>query len=557
MDSYSLKGIELGKLVLSSGLLDSSWSKISEIHKSNYPNKDSALGIKIYREAKFTFVVFAAPPLRRDGSLNPTSTLLSRSENQNPFQFLCSDKISSFSLHKPAYELFSSAYKALSPLKSELLESNKPVIITGAALAGSVASLFTLWLLETIDPKFSEKKKETIDPKRPRPRPRPLCITFGSPLIGDASLQRILENSLRNSCFLHVADAAQTLIAAGFEPFGSFLICFDSECNWIEDPEAVKELLKGDNTDLVDYGKILHRLKQSVFSTADSAGLITNDVIKGMKKRLKKKKQRFDQVKKLNDMKIAMAYMERYKKKSKEKNIGYYDDFKTQLVFLYEGLRKQLNDYWVSVVEEAEKKPQSDVSILRKRFLLAGNNYRRLMEPFDIAEYYRNGGKDYRNSDRGRSSHYVTLEKWFGDASIEKTRGEKSDLSHLLTFDSCFWAEVEEAMIVIKSLETHEGMRDEASMARLVKFEEYVWGLIGKREVSPEIFLEKSSFMKWWKEYKEIKGFNSDFTEFMNTGKYKSYGKLSCRLILLTCRLLYVKLSVDIADLSVVLLYAS
>ena len=37
--------------------------------------------------------------------------------------------------------------------------------------------------------------------------------------------------------------------------------------------------------------------------------------------------------------------------------------------------------------------------------------------------------------------------------------------------------------------------------------------------------------MTWWKEYKEIKGtrdgFSSspEFTEFMNSGKYKSYGK--------------------------------
>ncbi|CAA7031362.1 unnamed protein product [Microthlaspi erraticum] len=262
LDSSSLKVFELGKLVLSSGLLHSSWSKISEIHKSTSPNQQrSGLGIKIYQQDKYTLVVFDAPPIL---SSNSASTLLSGSQDDNPFHFLFSENISSFSLHTPAYKLFDSAYKRLSELKElkskllQKLKANKSVIITGAALGGSVASLFTLWLLETIEPKLK----------------RPLCITFGSPLIGDASLQQILDHSVWNSCFLHVADATQqTPITAGFKPFGTFLICFDSQCICIEDPDAVLELLTGDtNTDLLgwrDYGEVLRRLDQS--SMADSS----------------------------------------------------------------------------------------------------------------------------------------------------------------------------------------------------------------------------------------------------------------------------------------------
>ncbi|VVB14528.1 unnamed protein product [Arabis nemorensis] len=458
-------------------------------------------------------------------NVSASSTLLSKSQIQNPFPFLCSEKIDKFSVHTRAFELFSSAYKDLSHLKSKLLlllESEKPVIITGAALGGAVASLFTLWLLETIDPKLK----------------RPLCITFGSPLIGDASLQQILENSVRNSCFLHVVDAAQSLITAGFKPFGTFLICFDSECVCIDDPEAVMELLTGDNTDLVDYGEVLHRLDRSVLSMADSR-LMIDDVIERMEERAEKKKLRFDSFKKLNEMKISMVYMEWYKKKSKKVKIGYYDRFKSQSAsptsefdIEIKKRKTELNDYWESIVEEVEKKPQSDISILKRRFLFSGNNYRRIIEPLDIAEYYLDGGKEYRAS--GRSRHYVMLEKWFGNESIKATRSASSDLSDLLTFDSCFWAEVEEAMIVINQLKAVKGMRDEVLIAKLVKFEGYVWGLIEKREVSPEIFLEKSSFMRWWKEFKEIKrrnGFNSSspsqFTDYMNARNYESYGQFA------------------------------
>ncbi|XP_024005675.1 uncharacterized protein LOC18029147 isoform X2 [Eutrema salsugineum] len=488
-----------------------SWSKISEIHKSSSQNKDSARGFKIYQEAKFTFVVFSAPPISSNGSYTYAFTPVPGPERApNPFHFLCSETTPSFTLYTPAFELFN---KYLPDLKSEFLKSEKPVIITGAGLGGSVASLFTLWILQTVDLRL----------------PRPLCITFGSPFVGDARLQQTLENSVSNSCFLHVADAERTPITEGFKPFGTYLICNEIGCVCIEDPEAVMKLLKGVNSDLVeDYGVILHRLNQSVLSMVDS-GLMSDDLIERMKERADKK-VRFDPFKKLNDMNISMAKMVWYIKESRNIKIGYYDRYRLQIPTVgnikVEAFKKELNGFWTSVVEDAKKKPQSDISILKRRFL-SGNIYRRMIEPLDIAEYYRNGEKEYRT--KGRSRHYVMLEKWFRNAWIEPFRCENRDLSDLLTFDSCFWAEVEEALVVINEMKTHEGMTDEVSIGKLVRFEEYVWEMIGKREVSPEIFLEKSSFMRWWKEYREIKGrdgFNSPspFIDFMNTGMYQSYG---------------------------------
>lgn len=392
------------------------------------------------------------------------------------------------------------------------------MIITGAALGGSVASLFTLWLLEKVEPRLK----------------RPLCITFGSPLLGDASLQQILENSLRNSCFLHVAYASQTPINTDFKPFGTFLICFDSECICIEDPEAVMELLGGASAvDQIDYGRVLDRLDRTVM---EDSRLMIDDVITRMEERAEKKKLRYDQLKKLNDIKISMIYIEWYKKKSKMSRVGYYDRFKTHLASSaspfdvdIEKRKTEVNDYWISLVEEVEKKPQSEKSVLKTRSLFSGNNYRRMVEPLDIAEYYYNGGRKYRTS--GRSRHYDMLEKWFREGNPkEPLRGKETDLSELLTFDSCFWSEVEEALISINELKkTQEGER-EVLLRKLVRFEEYVWERISKREVSPEIFLEKSSFMKWWKEYKDVvKVFGSsspsELTKFMNDRKYESYGQ--------------------------------
>ncbi|KAL0709523.1 hypothetical protein Bca4012_016501 [Brassica carinata] len=512
------KCLEQGKFVSKSGLVDKAWSKIP-----THGNQVPGLDIKTYEEGIYTIVVFAAPSCRLDSA---ASTRLSGPEDQNPFHFLCSENVSSFSLHTPAYQLFVSAFQNnLVELKSKLLGllqskeqvskeqvSKEQVIITGAALGGSVASLFTLWLLEKVEPKFK----------------RPLCITFGSPLIGDASLQQILENSLSNSCFLHVADAAQTPINARFKPFGTFLICVGSECICIDDPETVMELLGGANADEVvlrDYGEVLGRLVQPL--AVDTRPMVDDGAIDRMVERAENKKPRYDPLIKLNHMKILMMDLERCKKKCKEFKMGFYDWYRTPMGFHpstvkmdTEKLRIELNDYWKELVEEVKKMPQSEKARLKKRSLFSANNYRRMVEPLDIAAYYRDGGKEYRTT--GRSPHYVVLEKLFKAEEINPDRPGNSDLSDLLTFDSCFWADVEEAMRVTNALKVV------GREVLLEKFEKDVGEMLKKREVSPEIFLEKSSFMNWWKEYKEIRAVHSPsnyFTRFMTNGEYKTYGK--------------------------------
>ena len=126
------------------------------------------------------------------------------------------------------------------------IDNSKVLIITGNSLGGSVATLFTLWLLETID--FSITK-------------RPLCITFGSPLVGDNGLQNaILKYPTWNSCFLHVVSdqdpfprvlisphnppanesASQTNV---YKPFGTFLLYSKSGCGCFEDSQTILELL--------------------------------------------------------------------------------------------------------------------------------------------------------------------------------------------------------------------------------------------------------------------------------------------------------------------------
>ena len=106
------------------------------------------------------------------------------------------------------------------------MANSKPLIITGNSLGGSVASLFTLSLLEKIN--FTNTK-------------RLLCITFGSPLIGDEDLQEAISKYVAwNSCFLHIVsdhDPVPRVVINGYQPFDTFLLCSKLGCSrwWPQD----------------------------------------------------------------------------------------------------------------------------------------------------------------------------------------------------------------------------------------------------------------------------------------------------------------------------------
>ncbi|XP_027358809.1 senescence-associated carboxylesterase 101-like [Abrus precatorius] len=175
---------------------------------------------------------------------------------------------------------------------------------------------------------------------------------------------------------------------------------------------------------------------------------------------------------------------------------------------------KQLTLYWEKMVEEANIKPQKESDAYRKSWLYAGTSYRRMVEPLTIAEYYRDGGKDYVT--KNRPKHFILLEKWFrNETTKDKTTNEEINVEFILTTDSCFWAHVEEALLLCKEFKV---VREKQEIVKkLIEFEDYLYGLLQNYEVSPEIFLKQSSCMRWWNKYRAIKGssYNSALTSFM------------------------------------------
>jgi hypothetical protein len=133
-----------------------------------------------------------------------------------------------------------------------------PLIFTGNGIGGSIASLFVISLLQNVG---SGKN-------------RPLCITFGSSLVGDRRLQQaISRSSIWDSCFIHVVSHKDPLPrlfitdqTSSYMPFGTFIMCSDATS--LENPDSILEILmalasvndKNEELESVDYGNIVKNL---------------------------------------------------------------------------------------------------------------------------------------------------------------------------------------------------------------------------------------------------------------------------------------------------------
>ncbi|KAI6705809.1 hypothetical protein NL676_008771 [Syzygium grande] len=522
-------GLYLANLAASSNLVQDSWNAISKLErpinqhfllrfiKRVFPplDRDNHVTIKECHCPNYNIIAFVISPvtpghLQEEGDLVPSSKI-------PDFQFLCSKS-------NPTFSVVTSANS----------KDSVPYIITGHCLGGSIAFLFTLWLLNTLEPTNNI----------------PLCITFSTRFLGDSAFQEaVSQYSTWNSCFLHVVHnddpfprlsiCSPTTNQSPNNPFGTFLLCSESGGACFEAPESVMKLLPSQIG--VDYKDVIGWLEQrsthcdhsrlcgqeedlykaGVTAQVTAVGLkpiqqtmgtdaLIEDIVKHERGVLRQRKESFDPAKELKEMKVYLAYLEWYMMvcKANGQGPGYYDSFKNAGERRDGGVdsyKTHLMDYWERVVKQAEKRPQlSGTQLrLRKRWLFAGTNYRRIVEPLAIAEYYKRGRKDYIN--RGRSKHYILLEQWLKqeEGRADPSNSKSENIESRLTEDSCFWARVEEAIRLCISLDSGESP-NKFERRKLIKFEEYVMGLINNCAVSLDIFLEKSSYMQWWREYEKI-----------------------------------------------------
>jgi hypothetical protein len=201
-----------------------------------------------------------------------------------------------------------------------------------------------------------------------------------------------------------------------------------------------------------------------------------------------------------------MAELEWYKERcEKEDGITYYDSFKYQdkKDIRADRHRLKLEGFWDEIIDLWEGMSCQCNFESQNKWINAGNTYRKLVEPLDIAHYYRNNqGNDNYLSD-GRPNRHKVLQKWMEEK--EKTRSSKGQRPRTkpasLTEDSCFWAYVEEAWKDLENLK--QGQHQ--SLQSLEQFEKYVTTMKNALKISSDVFLKGSSYMMWSEEWEEYK----------------------------------------------------
>ena len=213
--------------------------------------------------------------------------------------------------------------------------------------------------------------------------------------------------------------------------------------------------------------------------------------------------------------------------------LGYYDSFKLRGASrrdfkVYMNIKK-LGDFWDSVINMLENNQLPHDFHKRAKWVNASQFYKLLVEPLDIADYYRSG--EHRSKGHyvkhGRPRRYEIFDKWWkereafrenendnnnNNVSISSSISRRSKFASL-TQDSCFWAKLEEAREWVEMVKSNsEPRRVMALRTNINKFEQYARGLVERKEVSVDVLAKNSSYMNWVEEVGVLKLYSQHFS---------------------------------------------
>ena len=194
--------------------------------------------------------------------------------------------------------------------------------------------------------------------------------------------------------------------------------------------------------------------------------------------------------------------------------MGYYDSFKLKGGSRRETRvnlnRHKLAGFWNSVLLMLENNKLPHDFDRRGKWVNASQFYKLLVEPLDIADYYRTGMHRERGHyiEHGRERRYEIFDKWWRERSVPEEENKRSKFASL-TQDSCFWARVEEAWEWLDNVKSESDVTKRhllwALWHKIDMFEKYARKLIENKEVSKDVIAKNSSFSRWMEEWKELK----------------------------------------------------
>ncbi|XP_030530582.1 protein EDS1L-like isoform X2 [Rhodamnia argentea] len=207
----------------------------------------------------------------------------------------------------------------------------------------------------------------------------------------------------------------------------------------------------------------------------------------------KKKLDNLEKIKaKKDDIEKALGKLEEYRTARRD-DVGYYDAFK-----LYEKtedlkanvVRLELAAIWDEIIEMIRQEELPEKFEAEETWVKLGTRFRRLVEPIDIANYYRHSRQDTGGpymKKGSRPSRYKYTQGW---------REHAEQLENGSCGESCFWAEVEELNLAFadNKLSNEQTASNKQTALKLAeKLEDWH----GKGEVEEDAFLKETTLAKW------------------------------------------------------------
>ncbi|XP_025884985.2 lipase-like PAD4 isoform X2 [Solanum lycopersicum] len=452
----------------------------------------------------------------------------------------------------------------------EIMNTSKSIVITGHSIGGAIASLLTLWLLCRLQTICSV-----------------ICITFGSPMLGNQSFSRAILQKRWAGHFCHVVsqhDIVPRLFFApscsfqfisyenktqlfhvvldslgvvsrgecksSFCPSGSYLFCTNKGAVCVDNGMVVIKLLyftllnssqSSSLEDHLDYADFIQKVqwqfienrsftegsipkssyKAGITLALESLGIASHEVNFEDAKEALKKAKKLGRTRNLNSANLAIglskinpfrAQIEWFKAScdNSAEQMGYYDSFKqrgaSKRGFKVNMNRIKLAQFWDSLIDKLEANELPYDFHKRAKWVNASQFYKLVVEPLDIAEYYRTGMHLVKGHymQHGRERRYKIFDKWWKTENDTDNPTARSRFASS-TQDSCFWARVEEARDSLIKVRAEGDARKFLKMLEdVTKFDQYAKRLIENKEISQDVLAKNSSYTKFIEEWKDL-----------------------------------------------------
>ncbi|XP_039130359.1 protein EDS1L-like isoform X1 [Dioscorea cayenensis subsp. rotundata] len=185
----------------------------------------------------------------------------------------------------------------------------------------------------------------------------------------------------------------------------------------------------------------------------------------------------------------ALNALDNYRSMCELRGLCYYDAFKLQRDtedFNANVKRLELAGLWDEIIEMLSRFELPDRFEGRNEWVKLGTRYCLLVEPLDIANYYRHS----KNEDtgpymvKGRPRRYKFTQRW-GEHAQRMPKGS--------SLESCFWAMVEEISADMNNKKPFVEVKE-----RVLELEKNVSAWLDSGKLGSDVLLGGSTFVKWW-----------------------------------------------------------